>query len=368
MSPERTRGEVGRLVHRGLGVRDFSLAAARALRSAVPFDGVCVLTLDPATLLPTGEVVENGLPADAMARLTEIEIREPDYNKFAALARATQRAASLSEATEGRLDQSRRQRELRRPSGFEDELRAVLVSDTETWGALTLLRERGRPHFTQAEVRRVASLTGPLADGLRRALLFGELAVEAQTAPGLILLAEDNSIELANPAAGELLDELGSSEGAGGAHVPIVIQTVANRARSAAAGDAPLDPIARARVLARSGRWLVVHGSIVGDGPAARAAVIIEPAHAPELAPLIAAAYGLTGRERKITQLVARGFPTSEIARRLHLSPWTVQDHLKAIFGKTGAGTRGELVARLFFDHYAPYLTRKLPPGTSELP
>jgi hypothetical protein len=36
-----------------------------------------------------------------------------------------------------------------------------------------------------------------------------------------------------------------------------------------------------------------------------------------------------------------------------------VQDHLKGIFGKTGTGTRGELVARLFFDHYAPRLTRE---------
>src|SRR5262249_41376876 len=153
----------------------------------------------------------------------------------------------------GRLDQSLRQRELRRPSGFEDELRAVLVSDSETWGALTLLRERGRPHFTQTEVRHVASLARPLAEGLRRALLLGELTASAETAAGLLLLADDNSIGLANPAARELLDELGFSEGVS-EHVPIVIHAVANRARTAAAGEAPDDPIARARVRARSGR------------------------------------------------------------------------------------------------------------------
>ena len=37
-------------------MRAFSLASAEALGRAVPFDGLCVVTVDPATLLPTGEV------------------------------------------------------------------------------------------------------------------------------------------------------------------------------------------------------------------------------------------------------------------------------------------------------------------------
>jgi hypothetical protein len=151
----RVRQDIVALVHRGLGVRDFSLAAARVLRRAVPFDGVCVVTIDPATLLPTGEVTENGLPPSATARLTEIEVAEADVNKFAQLARSPEPAASLSEATGGDLDRSLRQRELRRPSGFGDELRAVLVSDTGTWGAITLLRRPGAP--TSRRCRRATS-------------------------------------------------------------------------------------------------------------------------------------------------------------------------------------------------------------------
>jgi DNA-binding NarL/FixJ family response regulator len=45
-----------------------------------------------------------------------------------------------------------------------------------------------------------------------------------------------------------------------------------------------------------------------------------------------------------------------EIALALHLSPHTVRDHLKAIFVKVGVGSRGELVAKLFADHYGPAL------------
>jgi DNA-binding CsgD family transcriptional regulator len=59
--------------------------------------------------------------------------------------------------------------------------------------------------------------------------------------------------------------------------------------------------------------------------------VIIEPAHPQEAAPLIIAAYGLSDRERAVTQLVLQGDATAEIARRLHISPLTVQDHLKQI-------------------------------------
>ena len=50
---------------------------------------------------------------------------------------------------------------------------------------------------------------------------------------------------------------------------------------------------------------------------------------------------------------MAQGLSTKQIAARLHVTTYTVQDHLKSIFTKSGAGSRGDLVARLFFDHYA---------------
>jgi DNA-binding CsgD family transcriptional regulator len=132
---------------------------------------------------------------------------------------------------------------------------------------------------------------------------------------------------------------------------------VAIRARSIVDGHAEWDAVARARVRAASGLWLLVRGSTLGEGPDAPTAVILEPARPHELAPLIAETYGLTERERAVTQLVAQGHGTDAIAVRLHVSPWTVQDHLKAIFEKVGVGTRGELVARMFFEHYVPRLT-----------
>jgi DNA-binding CsgD family transcriptional regulator len=174
------------------------------------------------------------------------------------------------------------------------------------------------------------------------------------------VLSNDNSVQLANSAAQQWLDELQGGDGDTG-RLPVVVHAVASRARLAVAGHATGAATARARVSTRSGRWLLVRGSMLGDGPEARAAVILEPAPSPDLAPLIAAAYGLTDRERRVAQLVAQGHSTNEIASRLHLSPYTVQDHLKSIFDKAGVSARGELVARLFFEHYAPRLEDQEP-------
>ena len=351
VSAVRVRDDLVRLAHRGAGLRDFSLGAARILARAVPFDGVCVLTMDPATLLPTGEVVENGLPKAVMPRMTEIEMLGRDFNGFRTLVRSGRLAASLSEATGGDLDRSPRHRELRRPNGFGDELRAVLIDDSATWGALTLLRGSDSGHFSPADSALVASVSGQLAEGLRRATLLAPEPQEDDGPAGLAVLSPDNSIAMANAAAQIWLDELDP-----GAGLPPVVTAVASHARSIAAGQAAPDVVARARARTPSGTWLLVRGSTLGEGDAAQTVVSLEPARPHELAPLIADAYMLTERERAVTELVAQGLPTNAIAARLFLSPWTVQDHLKSIFEKLDVTSRGELVARLFFEHYAPRL------------
>jgi DNA-binding CsgD family transcriptional regulator len=45
-----------------------------------------------------------------------------------------------------------------------------------------------------------------------------------------------------------------------------------------------------------------------------------------------------------VAALLAQGRPTKSIAAELALSPWTVQDHVKAIYAKTGV-SRSDLVS-----------------------
>ena len=54
----------------------------------------------------------------------------------------------------------------------------------------------------------------------------------------------------------------------------------------------------------------------------------------------------LTQRELQIVTLVAAGRANKEIARRLHISEWTVSTHLRRIFAKLGVDSRAAMVFR----------------------
>jgi DNA-binding NarL/FixJ family response regulator len=98
----------------------------------------------------------------------------------------------------------------------------------------------------------------------------------------------------------------------------------------------------------------LLYGSLLSGGHPGRTAVVIQPASASDVAPVVALAYGLSARECAVTSLCIEGRPTKDIAERLHLSMYTVQDHLKSIFDKTGVRSRGELVGQVFLQHYVP--------------
>jgi len=55
----------------------------------------------------------------------------------------------------------------------------------------------------------------------------------------------------------------------------------------------------------------------------------------------------LTGRERQVAELVARGASNREVAEALVLSPKTVERHLTNILAKLGARNRTDLARRI---------------------
>jgi DNA-binding CsgD family transcriptional regulator len=222
---------------------------------------------------------------------------------------------------------------------------------------LCLHRELAGPGFTADEAAFLERVVPHLAIGLRAGLLIEEAdASPAANAPGLIVLADDWSIAAATAPAEPWLAELGDWPRRD--EPPQAVLAVASRlvALEQAHTDAPaLQP--RARVRTRSGRWLVLHASrLSGPAGSGAIAVILEPAAPAEVAPLVLQAYGLTAREAQVAQLVLQGLATVEIGDRLCISALTVQQHLKAVFDKTGARSRREFVAQVFAQQYLPRL------------
>lgn len=353
--------EIAWLCHQGLDWVTLSTQASVLLRKVVPYESVCWHTTDPATMLLTGSVREN-LPDDGLPILTRCEYEIQDYIRWSFLARRRQAVGILGEATNGRLEQSTRYRELLRPNGIEWELRASLVAGAACWGVVGLYRGPGEPDFDHEEAAIVGAVSPTLAEGFRRALLVAAVPTdETPDGPGLVVLDPHDSIESLTPPAHRWLEELAEVAAPADA-LPAAVHAVAARAR--AAGNRELSAVqTRARAYTRSGRWLVLHATKLNGTAGGRIAVIVEPARATEIAPLVVDAYGLSERERQVMQLVLQGLATSEIARTLFISPHTVQQHLKTIFDKIGVHSRRDLVARVFSDHYRPNLLREDTPA-----
>lgn len=351
VSTARLEASINRLCRRDTESRTLLRTLADRLRAEVPCDGLMLLRTDPTTVLPTDGVVD-ALPPALCRHFWDNELLEADYNKFVDLARRDDNAATLSAATDGDLTRSRRYTRLYRPLGLGDELRVSFTArDGSCWGIAQLGRCDGTM-FTGEERDLLATVSSTIAEGLRDVFTVTQPAQSELTGPALILLDEDGEIQAITTAARHWMAELVDGSATGMRPIPEPVYLVAGRARAARAGVAS-DP-AQVHVRTTAGVWLHLHAACIDgtDAPSDGVAVVIAPARAPDLAPLIALAYRITAREREVLQFIARGFTTAEMAEQLGISRHTVRDHVKALFTKVGVRSRTELVARMFADHY----------------
>jgi len=357
-SAEQVRRDIIRLCHLGLDSRALRVEIIKRLRKVIPIDVSFFTTVDPATLLFTGAVVDEILQG-VTAQFLENEFLKDDVNKFSWLARSTTPVGTLIQATQHELEQSPRYQEILAPLALGDELRAALITSGVCWGFLCLHRDRSSPHFTAAEAAFIGRLTPHIALGLRKALLLGSTTgPPLPDEPGLLLLAEDLSVVAITPAAERWLTELREVNWSRKLALPPAIYAVAAHLQAMERSNyAQPTQMPRVRLRSISGHWLVLHASHL-SGPSAQGqiAVIFEVARPVEIAPLIVQAYDLSKREGEIMQSVLRGLSTSEMADTFYISSHTVQDHLKAIFEKVGVHSRRELVGQLFAQQYQPHL------------
>jgi DNA-binding CsgD family transcriptional regulator len=317
---------------------------ATELRTAMPIDALVMAATDPDTMLALGAGVALDMPRTVCAPFWEYEFEVPDYNKFTDLAGGPCQVADLHAVTGGRPERSPRWREFRTHLDADAELRATFNAGGRGWGLLHANRAGGR--FCRQELDFVATIAPVVGRALRTSLVTHPARGTAERGPGMAILGVDHRIVSATPEALGWFAEVESvyplPDPGFGIEMPSEVMMAAQEAR--ARGVA-----ARTRVRTRTGVWLLIHASCLHGRD--EAAVVIEPAKASEVAALIVGAYELTPREIDVAHRLARGLATVEIARELHLSRYTVQDHLKSVYEKTGVSSRGELVAKMYADH-----------------
>jgi DNA-binding CsgD family transcriptional regulator len=199
-----------------------------------------------------------------------------------------------------------------------------------------------------------------IAHGIRTSLRF-DAARQARDsrAPGLVVLNATNEVELITAPAHELLAAMRSPALSATDQTPptplLALATFTRTRKHPGVGEP--DVVA---VPTRSG-WITLHASLPEGGADGRVAIVLERTASPQTTAIRLEAHGVTAREREIATLLAHGLTNPEIAARLVLSLYTVQDHIKNLFEKTGVSSRQELVASIFLDDYLPQLAQRTP-------
>jgi DNA-binding CsgD family transcriptional regulator len=301
------------------------------LRALLPFDGYCVNTADPQSLLVSSSIGD-GLSAGAASRLFELEAEGTDSNQLSSLARGAQHVATIWQATGGDVARSQRMRELFLPLGWVDELRAALVVDRHCWGYLHLFRA-DKP-FTAEEQTQIAALAPLLAAALRAACLRGQCSLTQAPPATLILDRRGEPRAQTTPVTAWLAAFEGDVGGSLPHAVPAAFWRVSASAESSSV---------EAHYRTPDAGWLSLHASQLRHevvlqlgGPRARA-----------LTELLLLAHGLTERERQVGRLLADGCSNDELAASLGIRRHTVKDHVKAILAKTGCTSRARFAATL---------------------
>ncbi len=387
---ERLVDDVAELGRRALPREHYYGEVTARLRRVVDCDAACWHTLDPETRLITGDapselitadVFTEETIADAGARLIASEYFVPDVNTFSGLASRRVTVGILSQATKGRPERSTRYRELLAPAGIPFEMRAAFVSRGRAWGAVHLARHEHKRDFSPRDADALTSVTAVIADGIRTSLRFDAARNPGDgAAPGFVVLTAANEIELVTPPARELLAAMASGDRSSVDRPPSPVLALANfiRGQTGRPGQTghrgetghrgrpghPGETVDAVAVPTSSG-WITLHASLPEGRADGRVAVVLERAMSPQATAVRLEADGVTPREREVATLLAQGLTYQEIAVTLVISPYTVQDHIKNLFEKTGVSSRQELVARVFLDEYLPRVAQGSPLGAN---
>ncbi len=335
----RCRERIEAMSHSDLDVEQVRRAAVAELRRAIGFTRWCWPLTDPVSGVAMSGIGEFDF-APSLARLVALE-EQGDVTSKPQLIVGPRASVALSAATSGDLARSRRWRDCLQPYGIGDEVMTACRDRYGCWGSIELMRDSGDTPFDEQDVRLLATLAPALGALVRRSLIRRHegSGLDSDVLPPATLILDDTLSATAWTAPlNDWLDDLG------GRHMlPPAVYEIGARVLTPPELAHRLPPNVRVRT--DQGRWCVIEGARLEGAAGAHVAISVRAAAADEVFDLLCRAHGLTGRERQLVNLARGGLATAELARALGISQYTVQDHLKAVFAKTGVRSRRELLS-----------------------
>lgn len=330
---ERVTAAVDRLCAGQGDVHELRVRGVELLREVLGFDAFVWVLTDPVTTVggaPYAEVPEADLPRLIRLRYLARELRE---------------AEGQSHLLSPQAGRGRRFEDLIAAHGVRGLASSWHADRYGCWAFLDLWRTSKA--FDAAEGAVLDAVRPRLAAAIRRcqagSLREGTGRFEVAGSAVVVLdddLAVVGDTELAQTWLARLLPPATGRD-----PVPAAAFNVAAQLLAVEAGVDRHEPTTRVHL--GDGRWLRVSAARMVSADRSRLiAVTLEPLTGAHRLDLFVRSHGLSPREAQLVEWVAAGASTGDVARRMHLSPYTVQDHVTSVLSKTGAPNRRALAAR----------------------
>ena len=339
----RCRERLKRLSGSRLDCDSLRREAIRELQGVIGFDRWCWPLADPDTLLPNSGLAEHDF-GPRVPRVLELEYSDDDFAAKYVVARRAHAAGSLNVETAGDLARSARWDEIMRPVGIGDIATVACRDALGCWGWIEPYRDSDDRPFDEHDLELLEKVGSSLGSALRRGAMDARDGDVVESGPpGMIVLDRNLRPVSWTVGARAWIDVLPSAPFYTGLGLlPTVVYPAATLARSGSNGGQ-----AQALVHAVDGRWVKIEAALLEGERDGEIAVSLRAATPTETFGLLCRAYALSGREREVVALLVAGLDTRAVAGRMFISSYTVQDHLKSVFGKVGIHSRRELLATL---------------------
>lgn len=257
-----------------------------------------------------------------------------------------------------------------KPQKIHHEMVIYLRSGTKLLGVIALFRPKKHPNFSQMEVLKARMLSPHLTTVVENIRLFSKIEEKANLLrkanelplQGVLLLdykirpvywnseAEEGCLSLSHKPNG--------ANGIKSYDLPILpeIMQDCSTIKEIFESGSRIAPLSRVRTMyAGDGKRFQIKTSLAQQPSTevSKPCFLVSLEDISETCKIrgevLRERYHLTEREIEVVQSVSEGLTNEDVARRLFISRFTVENHLKSIFEKTGVKNRTELASRIEF-------------------